>query len=480
MANVFTPHSRHLVPNFRRFLDTVALGELHSVSTIVPDAVRIDLRSRIAEWNSQRTVGLAGDIVSAALVSSDTDMPAIGEAATFIIAHPDMSSPSLMSTARKILTPVEPMRKENTLLPRLTILLENNSRRATYRQIRTLKNTIARFGNNPILFTELARLYLILGNKERASRNIAIALSLAPYNRYVLRSAARLYAHCDDAERAFDLLHKNPRSSHDPWLASAELAMAGLIRKSRMVLKRAAHISTSEQLSPLSLTEVRAGVGSVELLNGNRRRSKRLFQASLQHPNDNSLAQVEWGLSLDPLLEVNLSSYDVSCNYEALALEAFNQRQWESVLQHCESWLMDTPFASRPVLMASHVASVVLDDFASAQSFCQAGLLASSDNPRLVNDYAYALALDDKPEEALKVLDEVPLSSVGEVRERVCLTATRGLAYFRSGRIAEGREMYTAAMADAKTVKDLTFRQIAVLSYVREELLATKSSRPCL
>ena len=253
MANVFTPKSRHLVPNFRRFLDTAALGELDPVSTTAPDPVQIDFRSRIAEWNIQRTVGLAGDIVSAALISSETDLPAIGEAATFIIAHPDISSPSLISTARKILTPDEPMREHSILLPHLNIFLENNSRQTTYRKIRELKTATARFGSNPILFTELARLYLIVGNKERAKRNIAIAVSLAPSNRYVLRSAARLYAHCDDAERAFDLLHKNPRSRHDPWLASAELAMAGLIRKSSMVLKRAAHISTSEQFSPFSL-----------------------------------------------------------------------------------------------------------------------------------------------------------------------------------------------------------------------------------
>ena len=35
--------------------------------------------------------------------------------------------------------------------------------------------------------------------------------------------------------------------------------------------------------------------------------------------------------------------------------------------------------------------------------------------------------------------------------------------------------MYTAAMAAAKTVGDLTFHQLALLSYAREELLAKQS-----
>ena len=73
--------------------------------------------------------------------------------------------------------------------------------------------------------------------------------------------------------------------------------MAGLVEKSHIVLKDAKRILMSERFSPFSLTELRAGVGSVELLAGDRRRSRRLFEASLEDPNDNSLAQVEWGLS---------------------------------------------------------------------------------------------------------------------------------------------------------------------------------------
>ena len=441
-------------------------------SSAVPDPVRIDFRSRLAEWNAERTVGLAGDIVSAALISNETDLRAIDEAATFIVAHSDICSSSLTSTAHQVLTRDQPMPAYSVRLPRLAIFLESNSRQKTYRKIHALKNATTRFGNDPILFAELARLYLIVGNEERAKKNMAIAISLAPDNRYVLRSAARLYAHCDEAERGFDLLHRNPRSRYDPWLVSAKLAMAGLVEKSNMILKGAGRILESDKFSPFSLTELRAGVGSVRLLDGDRRRSKRLFQASLQHPNDNSLAQVEWGLSKDPLFDVDLNSYDVSRNYEALALEAFNKQQWTSVLRHCEDWLMDTPFTNRPTMMASHVASVVLNDFNAAKSFCRASRLASPDDPQVANNYAYALALDGQPGEALKVLDEVELSGVEKAQTRVCLTATRGLAYFRSGRINEGRESYATAIEAAKSVDDLDFRQMAVLNYAREEFIA--------
>ena len=472
MASDYSLTTRYMVPNFRRFSDTVKLGELALVNPTAPDQVRIDFRSRLTQWNIERTVGLAGDIVSAALVSSETDLPAIDEAATFIVDHPDICSSSLTSTAHRVLTRDQTTIGHSVQLPRLTTFLENNSRQKTYKKIHDLKNASTRFGSDPILFTELARLYLIVGNEGRAKKNMAIAISLAPSNRYVLRSAVRLYAYCDEAERGFNLLYKNPCTRHDPWLASAELAMAGLIGKNHLVFKGAGRILTSDRFSPSSLTELQAGVGSVELLSGDRRRCKRLFQASLQHPNDNSLAQVEWGLTKDRLFDVDLSSHEVSRNYEALALEAFNQQQWTSVLPHCEGWLMDTPFISRSAIMASHVASVILDDFTAAISFCKASRLASPGDPCVANNYAYALALDGQPREALDVLDTLKLSGGEEARTRVCLTATRGLAYFRSGRINEGREKYETAIEAARNVGDLDFQQMAILHYAREELIA--------
>lgn len=247
--------------------------------------------------------------------------------------------------------------------------------------------------------------------------------------------------------------------------------MAGVIGRAGNVVKPAARILASDKFSPGSLTELRAGVGSVELLGGDRRRSKRLLQASLEDPNDNALAQIEWALSLDRMFDVDVGSFDVSRNYEALALEAYNQQNWSSVIRHCESWLMDMPFASRPVMMASHVATLVLDEPGAAVLFCQAGRLATPRDPQLVNNSAYALALDGRPEDALEVLDEIPLSTVEDERAKVYLTATRGLVSFRLGRIPEGRLFYAAAIEAANHVEEPSFRQLAILNYAREELL---------
>ena len=472
MANDFRRKDRHVVPSFRSFADTVVLGDLDSEGTTVPGAVPVDFESHVAEWRAGPSTGLAADIVSAALVSNQSVHPVIDEATRFILAHRDMCSSSLVGAARKVCNPGAPAGEARVELPRLKTFLEINTRRSAYQTMHALKRAIMRFGGDPILFTELARWYMVVGNEERARKNIVIALSLSPSNRYVLRSAVRLYAHFDDADRAFHLLNRHPLSRHDPWVASARLAMAGVIGKSHMVLKDAGRMLASGKFSPFSLTELYAGVGSVELLAGDRRRSKRRFRAALQDPNDNSLAQIEWGLSEDRLFDVDLRSYNVGRNYEALALEAFNQREWTNVLDHCEDWLMDQPFANGPAMMASHVASVVLDDLDAAKLFCQASRLACPDDAQVANNYAYALALDGQPEAALSLLEQHRLSGVEDARTRVCLSATRGLACFRLGRIDEGRGWYRSAMEAANDVGDRNFLQVAILNYAREELLA--------
>lgn len=472
MANVFSPKPRHVVPSFRMFADTVALGELDPTTTDAPAQIPIDFESRVADWALEPSVGLAGDIISAALISGDRSVPQIAEAARFVLDHPGASSLAQRGAAQGILTNERPTKQQSTLLPRLGAFLEENNKQEIYRRIHELKAALVRFGDNPIALTELARLYLIVGSQSRAKKSVKMALSLAPYNRYVLRSAARLLARCDDAEQAFHLLQGNPRTQGDPWLASAGLAMAGLIGKERSVTKSAFRMLASSNLSPFSLAELRAGVGSVELMNGDRKRSRSLLKSSLEDPNDNTLAQVEWALSVDKLFDVDVSSFDVSRTFEALALEAYNQQQWVDVIRHCESWFMDMPFASRPVAMGSHVATVVLEDFQAAQVFCQAGLVASPYDPALINNYAYALALDDKPDEALRVLDSINVTTVEELRLKIVLGATRGLAYFRSGRMNEGRVLYKAAIDAAKGFQDLSLRQSAILNFAREEVLA--------
>ena len=402
------------------------------------------------------------------------DRETVNQAADFIIEHAHQSPQPLLNVARRTLGRRSQADASGDGVPRRfeSPILDEHERRRTYENIHDVKRALRRFGNNAVLFTELARLYLTLGHEKRALRKVEVALALAPTNRYILRSAARTFAHCGDTERGCELLMRSPRVRRDPWVTSAALAMAGVIGRSSKVMKAAIGLLKSGDFAALSLAELRAGVGSVELLAGNQRHARRLLRASLEQPTDNSLAQVEWGLSIEPLFELDLSAFDATRYYEALALEAYQNRRWTDVVEHCKAWLWDMPFASRPVLMASHVATVVLGDYELAQAFCRAGRLVARNDPKFINNYAYALALNNQGDAALQMLDEVPAAAVKDNATRACLDATRGLAHFRNGDLARGREKYELAMKTTGSMQDKEFGQVAVLNYVREELIA--------
>jgi Tfp pilus assembly protein PilF len=477
MASLFVPKARHVLPNLRRFVDTVALGELRPAIVRPDRQLQVDFETLLSSWKESPSVGVAGDLIGSALVSGNHAPKEIGDAARFVINRPSEASRPLVAAAQRLLTS-DSQPQISDQLPRLSSFLETHSRARINDRIHELRLAATRFGGDPILFTELARLYMIVGHSERAKRNIRIALSLAPTNRFVLRSAARLFSHFDDAEQAYDLLRRSPATRHDPWLLSAELAVAGLVGNETRVAKRAAAALASKNYSPFSLTELGAGLGSIELLQGDRKRSRRLLQSALAEPNDNALAQTEWALSVDRLFDFDATTFNVKRNHEAVALDAFNRADWLSVIQNCETWFMDMPFSRRPVMMASHVATVALEDYAAAQMFCQAALVAHPRDPSVLNNYAYALALDGKADEALALLDEVPIGAISDPAARTCLLATRGLAMFRNGRIEEGRALYAQSFDAATGVADLGFRQTALLNYVREELLSGHTIPP--
>ena len=325
MANALPPKNRYLVPNFRSFRPTVSLGEVDGLDVSrARRLVRTDFAERVAAWRRGRALGVAGDVLSAAQVSSGVDLETVNEAAGFVIEHAHQSPRPLLDVARRALghwSQAEASGDGDGGRRRVeSPILDEDERRRTYENIHAAKRTVGRFGNNAVLFTELARLYLTLGNEKRAIRNVEIALALAPDNRYILRSAARTFAHCGDTERGFELLMRSPRVRRDPWLTSAALAMAGVIGRSSRVMKAATGLLKNGDFAALSLAELRAGVGSVELLAGNQRRAKRLLRASLEQPTDNSLAQVEWGLSVEPLFELDLSAVDATRYYGSTGL----------------------------------------------------------------------------------------------------------------------------------------------------------------
>ena len=98
-----------------------------------------------------------------------------------------------------------------------------------------------------------------------------------------------------------------------------------------------------------------------------------------------------------------------------------------------------------PYVALSTILIDVIGDTERALELLSRGLKKHPESIPLINNYAYALVMEDKLVEARRVLDKV------KDENYVFLNATRGLLLIREGNINEGRRYYNKAMELAKS-----------------------------
>ena len=472
MANLFEHNDRRVVPNWRSFGKTTVLGELNSFQeerAIQSNEVTID--DYILDWKFNRTVIHASDLLSAALVNNFINDANVIEAANFVLQNSGKASKSQISLANKILNKPEII---DLSVAFKTVTFDNLSGLINpapiHQKIKETRDLLKFYPFNAILYVELSRYYSIVGNREKAIKAMKTALHLTENNRFILRSATRLFAHYDELDYAHDILRKSPLTNFDPWLISAEISIATIRNRTSRFIKRGNELINSKNISPFNFTELASSLGTVELLSGSVKKSRELFNKALINPNDNSLAQVEWASIKDNQLNLNPSSYNVGLNFEAQALDNFQNNEYDLALDNAAKWFMDMPFSKRPIMFGSNLASTILKDQEKSIAFLNAGLHSHPNDPQLINNLAYALALDNRATEAFEHLNKIKHDISLDEPTRICLMATKGLAMFRSGFADPGRHLYIEAIERTKQAKKQSLNWIAILNYAREEI----------
>lgn len=386
MANIFENKDRRVIPNWRSFKKTSILGELDSPLHKIPKLdISLSIDSYIRDWLIYKTPAHAGDLISAAIVNGFEHNDNVINAAKFLINKPNSSTQAQISLAKKII--LETGDKNHSF--KLDAITHEEfhdylNPELIWKKIHLLKKNAIDFNFNPIIWVELSRQYSIIGQKNKALNAMKIALQLAPENRFVLRSSVRLFAHYDELELSHDIVRKNKITNIDPWLTSAEISLATLRNRTSKFMKLGLEMINSKKLSSFSITELASSLGTVELINGSGKKSRELFKKSMISPNDNSLAQVEWASKLDKNIEVNPSSFNIKNNFEAKALDNFQNEKLDDALNETVKWFLDMPFAKRPVMLGSHIGSLINDPEISRE-FLKAGLISHPNDPQLIN-----------------------------------------------------------------------------------------------
>ena len=464
MSSFIDDTQRRVIPRWRSFATTAALGELGPAGAGGRDGSDESFSEKLRRWRTDRNYGVASELVGSALVLGRRDHSEVRDAIDFVVERSAEGSIGQKVVARLAEGP------QDVGAP-VPISGDNNYHQ---NRIHAIRHGLSHEPRDAVLWTDLGREYTILGHLRQAVKVVENAIRLAPNNRFVLRAATRLFSHIDDPRRAHDLLRGAGNVKDDPWLLAAEIAAASVAERSSRLVKRGMTIARDESRAPHEITELASTVATLEMENGAARSARRLFRISLVRPTDNSLAQVLlWRRHVEWLRgeDVTKGALRVARPYEASAWREFYARKWVNVVGACREWMLDEPYSVRPAMFGSFVSLVVIGDSHAAEQLAECGLKANKKDARLYNNYAVALA---EQGQVGRARDAMSLAWSYEEREDVrstVLTATEGLLAFRRGDITAGRMLYRKAIRNAQRT-DQTKAALAEAYLAREEALA--------
>ena len=450
---------RRVVPRWREFHKTLGLGELRP---LVPARRNIDpmgfLPEKESAWQSSGNIVTASELVSTALVVGRADVAA--SAISFLEESPEVPT-HVKQSIKRLADGSGPL---EFWAPHWN----------DYQRIAYLKGIVREWHGNAVAWTDMALLYSRVGQRSHARHCIAVALALAPSNRFVLRCAVRFFLHIHEPDLAVHILHKSGRVNSDPWLLASEIAVSQIAEKSSRLIKKGMKIVSSNAFDPSQTTELSAALGTVELANGRMRNAKKSFNHSAISPNDNVKAQLLWtsaqyeNFSFERVFDVH-----GPMDHEARVHDLRRNKQWKSALDNCFEWSQDEGFSARPFSLVSCIAQEAIGDLSMAQEYAEKALQTDPENALLLNNLAVMQALGSKTEDAEQTLKKASKVTTGSALEKIALKATKGMILYRSGHLASGRECYLSAIKEAgsgKEHKDSAKR--AALYMIQEELHA--------
>ena len=431
------------------------------------------METKLEEWRRHRSVGHASDLVGAGITLGREEETA--DAARFLVQEDLSVTPWARELAKRALT--SPEHVETTLEP------ENVERAIFSERIKTFRNLVRAEPNDPITWVELSRCYTCIGLRDQAARAMMVAQQLARDNRFVIRSASRLWINHDEPDRAHDTILRTDRTRQDPWLLAAEIATSVIAGKSTRLARVAQRMLSNGQYAPVHISELASAVATLELISGRVKKSRRLFKQSLEDPTENSVAQALWASRNHSSISFDDQYLNRPNAFEAEAWSHYLMGEWEQAVEQCKLWLYDQPFSKIPCLLGSSLAATTLEDYSTSEWFANRGLMANPENFSLLNNSAFALANLGKLKEAQNSLSKAAKMQ-SSLRDKAILRATRGLLEFRTGNLERGREFYLSAQSMAKSIQsrdgDKVFALASAFHAIEEASMKDLNFQPVL
>lgn len=423
------------------------------VSTPAPSE---EFQDRLLRWHSSPTVITAGEVIGTAIVEGHEGQAT--SAAKAILGSGFAATPLLRSLARRTL------HRAGQQTPLATRSGFNQAQsKALWRRRTRL------YPYNSLAWVELALYELLDRNKLQARRCMTVALQLAPHDRHVLRSAARLFVHLDEADRAHELLVRNDRTLLDPWLLAAGVSIATLAQRRPPSIKSARYLMESDNHPDRHLSELAGALATLDLEAGSTKRARAYFRRSVVDPTGNALAQMEWAApELGRSLVAARTFAKTAEREEARVFTLLRAEQFQRVPLLCDRWSALEPYAIRPYEFSSS-ATTVTGKHKKTIATAAAGLQIRSNSTTLLNNMAFALAHCGDLDGAERYLNLVTPESG---RIQYLTNANRGLLALRKGFFETGLDQYREAILGFSRIGDKRSADVARLYRAREAAIA--------
>jgi tetratricopeptide (TPR) repeat protein len=466
MSTLLEDPERRVVPRWRPWREAVALAPVDPPTRYqkISEPNPKDLIQAQHDWVKNRSLPFAGDFIGIASALGQGKIAE--EAAAFILESRQHASRAAIDLAKSIVSPP----KAESDIPR-----QLSNQEASRKNIQRLRSNLHEFPRNALSYMDLAREYVVLGQPFAALKPIQLALSLAPNNRFVIRSASRFYLHISDHERAHDLLRNASSVRSDPWIMAAEIAVASAAGRTSTLIKMGRQIIDSRNYNPSHISELASALGTLELHAGNIRFVRRFFRQALESPTENAVAQAAWVSRRVGNIDIDPRAFETPNSYEALAWSNITAGHWSESLNSAVNWLRDEPFSKRPAVFGSWVALMSVGELHVAEMLTRHGLTTHPKDFILLNNLAVSLAYQGKAEEALSVFSQIQKEQCEPLHIPTYL-ATEGLIKFRLNKAEEGRKLYGAAIAEARNRKNHRSSVWALLHFAREEFRLSRTA----
>jgi tetratricopeptide (TPR) repeat protein len=245
-------------------------------------------------------------------------------------------------------------------------------------------------------------------------------------------------------------------------------------RKSKF-FKKGIAVLEDDGCLPRQISELAGALGTTFLVDGNRKRGRRLFRQSMADPTGNSLAQAEWATRAygEILVDETQLQWSSDAN-EAMARYLHRTGQFEQSLNFVSKWIEEEPFSIHPY-WAGATAANFLEDYEKAEKLARDGLQHDRGSVGLIHSLVFSLACLDRLSEAEQLLGTVSIAEGNRVAALIG-EADRGLIAFRRGELFKAEAHYQTAIQGFRQQQMTEMEHLARAYFAREAARAGSES----